>query len=197
MSKVREAFHPSTDELGPPLEGELSPYVVFSQLSEGGEFRYAGWLDAVDETMALGFACEHYGQDQECVALWVIPRSALTSTDGEYTANDDGGPARSFIVFVQKERGGLYCSRGEVVAASGQAALDKAVNDIPQDWHGIWVAPLTTIIATHDDDVIWRETDQTYRLARGYSKTVREKWEKIRSNPDLVEYEKEDLKETF
>jgi hypothetical protein len=45
--------------------------------------------------------------------------------------------------------------------------------------------------------MIWRETDQTYRLARGYSKGVKEKWTQIRKRQDLETYEKDDLKETF
>ena len=40
-------------------------------------------------------------------------------------------------------------------------------------------------------------TDQTYRLARGYAKAVREKWETLRTQRDLETYEKDDLKETF
>jgi hypothetical protein len=45
--------------------------------------------------------------------------------------------------------------------------------------------------------VIWRTTDQSYRLARGYSKDVREKWKQFRGDDDLTEYEKDDLKEAF
>jgi len=45
--------------------------------------------------------------------------------------------------------------------------------------------------------VIWRFSDQTYRMARGYSKDVREKWTKFRDEGALHEYEKDDLKEAF
>ena len=31
--------------------------------------------------MALQFAREHYGQDQACVHIWVVPREAMLGTD--------------------------------------------------------------------------------------------------------------------
>ena len=56
---------------------------------------------------------------------------------------------------------------------------------------------LSDIAATEENDLIWRYTDQSYRLARGYVKDVREKWEAIRERAAYDEYEKETLKETF
>ena len=57
--------------------------------------------------------------------------------------------------------------------------------------------PRPHIAATDESDIIWRLTDQTYRLARGYSTEVRTKWEKIRAERDLKEYERDDLKDVF
>ena len=45
--------------------------------------------------------------------------------------------------------------------------------------------------------MIWRHTSQDYRMARGYSAAVREKWQTIRAERDLREYEKDDLREMF
>ena len=60
------------------------------------------------------------------------------------------------------------------------------------------MVPKEAVTATnYDTDLIWRHTDQTYRLARGYSKPVKDKWQKLRRAEDLKEYEKDDLKETF
>ena len=56
---------------------------------------------------------------------------------------------------------------------------------------------MDAIASTDADDLIWRYTDQTYRLARGYGKEVRDKWEKLREEKALEEYERDDLKETF
>ena len=85
-------------------------------------------VDAVDAEMALEFAREHYGQDQVCVHIWVVPRSAMLGTD-------------------------------------------------------------------YERDIIWRSTDRNYKLARGYQ--VHNRWLKFRSNRDVKEYEKEDLKEHY
>ena len=61
----------------------------------------------------------------------------------------------------------------------------------------LWAVPVERIEATTDQDLIWRHTDQSYRLARGYGKTVRAKWEQVREQQAVREYEKEDLKESF
>ena len=61
----------------------------------------------------------------------------------------------------------------------------------------VWVVPVDRIATTGDHELIWRYTDQTYRLARGYSKEVRAKWEKVRERNALAEYEKDDLQESF
>ncbi len=64
-------------------------------------------------------------------------------------------------------------------------------------YHSIWVVPKNLIRSTAEGDLIWRHTDQSYRLARGYAKDVREKWEAVRVERDVDEYQKDDLKETF
>lgn len=130
MSTNRQRVPEPTGELTGPGDGDLRPFAVFTQLNRGDAHVFAGWLDAADAQMALRFAREHYGKDQECVNIWVVPREAITAT-------------------------------------------------------------------RYDQDLVWRYTDQSYRLARGYSRSVREKWAKIRSERDLHEYEKDDLKQAF
>ena len=130
MSKIREHPPDANGEMTSPKEGDLEAFAVFTQLQRGDPHIYAGCVDAADAKMALQFAREHYGQDQPCVNIWVVPKQAIAATE-------------------------------------------------------------------YDKDLIWRFTDQTYRLARGYAKGVREKWEKIRAKNDLDDYEKEDLKEMF
>jgi hypothetical protein len=63
--------------------------------------------------------------------------------------------------------------------------------------HNVWAIPRAQLLSTGEDDLIWRYTDQSYRLARGYSREVRDKWKTIRAEQDLEAYEKEDLTETF
>ncbi len=129
MSRLRDRLNLSRKgELATPPEGDARPYEVFIQLQRGKPHVHAGTVDAVDAAMAMQFAREHYGRDQPCVHIWVVPREAMVGTD-------------------------------------------------------------------YDHDLLWRTTDQSYRLARGYS--VRRKWEQFRSRKDVDEYEKGDLKEAF
>ena len=197
MSKFRQAFHPVAEELDSPPEGDLHPYVAFTQLVAGGPMLYAGWLDAVDDDMALDFGCEHYGRDQACVAVWVIPRPALSGTDVDLPASDKSGSARSYVVFTQAKRGDIHYSASPVTAASPAEAIAQAKSEAKDDPFSIWVAPDDAVVKTGPDDLVWRKSDQTYRLARGYSKEVRRKWEIIRAKSDLEVYERDDLKESF
>lgn len=196
MSRLRENLSPADGEIATPSEGDLAPYAVFTQFTRGQPHVYAGWLDAPDDRMAMTFAREHYGRDQECVSLWAVRRSAIAGTEKELPPSRQEGPRRAFEVFLQKARGDAHAWAGSVEAASSAEALDAARRAHPGAM-GAWVAPRQAIVATGRDEVVWRLTDQTYRLARGYSASVREKWEKIRAERDLREYEKEDLKEAF
>ena len=199
MSKLRQNIDFTEGDLATPTEGDFAPYVIFTQLTENGPHIYAGWVDAIDDHMALQFGREHYGQDQKCVGLWAIPRPAIAGTGREYPTSNEDGPRRAFEVFTQKCSGDQHIGAGSVEAANSEAALQAARRRIADDEtpHSIWVVPRDRIAATSKGDVIWRLTDQDYRMARGYAADVREKWEKIRTRRDLEEYKKDDLKESF
>ena len=197
MSKIREQFKkPPDTPLAVEPTGDLKPYVIFTQLKANGPFIYAGWLEAADDAMAMDFAKEHYGQDQECVNIQAIRRENITSSDGLYTSNNVGGG--SFAVFTQKRAGDLWIGAGNVDSAKPQAAIETAKKSIKQAAaaHAVWAVPTDTIISTHGD-LIWRYTDQSYRLARGYGREVRAKWIAFRDEKQLAEYEKDDLTDTF
>jgi ring-1,2-phenylacetyl-CoA epoxidase subunit PaaB len=84
MSRLREHLPvPQEGELTLPAEGDAKPYEVFVQLQRGKPHVHAGTVDAVDAPMALQFAREHFGQDQPCVHIWVVPREAVLGTDYE------------------------------------------------------------------------------------------------------------------
>ncbi|HEV3202762.1 MAG TPA: hypothetical protein VGY77_00195 [Gemmataceae bacterium] len=129
MSRLRDQLRlPQEGELDLSPELDLKPFEVFIQLQRGKPHTHAGTVDAVDSPMALQYAREHFGQDQPCVHIWVVPREAMIGTD-------------------------------------------------------------------YDKDLIWRSTDRSYKLARGYQ--VHKRWEQFRSKKDVEEYEKEDLKEFY
>jgi 1,2-phenylacetyl-CoA epoxidase PaaB subunit len=200
MSKIREKFTtPPTSPLAASPTGDLKPYVIFTQLKEKGPYIYAGWLEAADDAMAIDFAKEHYGQDQECVNVLAIRRENITSSDGLYSARE-AGSAR-FVIFTQKKAGDLWLSApgsGELDAAKPQAAIEAARQSIKQatNAHAIWVVPSSEVLSTHGD-LIWRHTDQSYRMARGYGREVRAKWIAFRDEKQLAEYERDDLQEAF
>jgi 1,2-phenylacetyl-CoA epoxidase PaaB subunit len=204
MSKIREQFQMLPSEpLAVSPTGDLRPYVIFTQLKANGPYIYAGWLEAADDAMAMEFAKEHYGQDQECVNVMAIARADITSSDGLYSSRSAAtrqGSA-SFAVFTQKKAGDLWLSAGAVDAAKPQAAIEAARQNIRQatNAHAIWVARADRVISTHGDppELIWRYTDQSYRLARGYGRDVRAKWIAFRDEKQLAEYEKDDLQEAF
>lgn len=81
MSKIREHVPQRSGELVSEPEGDLRTYEVFTQLERGKPHVYAGSLDAADGEMALRFAREHYGRDQPCVQIWVVPRDAILATE--------------------------------------------------------------------------------------------------------------------
>jgi len=84
LSRLRDQLKlPAATDLSLPAEGDAQPFEVFVQLQRGKPHVHAGTLDAVDPEMALQFAREHYGQDQACVHIWVVPRGALLGTGDE------------------------------------------------------------------------------------------------------------------
>lgn len=202
MSKIREQIDESVnaEQLASDAEGDLIGYVIFTQLRAGGPFIYAGWLDAPDDDMALILAKEHYGRDQKCTAIWAASRNFVGGLrENSDAAREPVGAPRKYQIFTQQNAGDQYISSIEVTATSADKAILKSKSEIENadSLHHVWAIPCEKLLRTDDTEVIWRNTDQSYRLARGYSKDVREKWKQFRGDDDLTEYEKDDLKESF
>jgi 1,2-phenylacetyl-CoA epoxidase PaaB subunit len=224
MSRLREQFRappPSDVALAAPPTGDLTPFVIFTQLRTGGPWIYAGWLEAADAPMAMTFAKEHYGQDQECVGVCAIAREHITSSDGLYpppgaahgepavagahrsTTTPPPSPAPEsrgrYVLFTQKRAGDLFIEAGAIDAVSPQHALEltRATNRMAQHAHCIWAVAKLHMVSSGETDLIWRHTDQSYRLARGYGRDVRAKWIAFRDEKQLAEYEKDDLADAF
>jgi phenylacetate-CoA oxygenase PaaH subunit len=106
--------------------------------------------------------------------------------------------AKPFEVFIQLQRGKPHVHAGTLDAVDSAQALQYAREHYARDQQcvHIWVCPRDAMVGTdYDKDLVWRLTDQSYRLARGYQ--VRKKWEQFRAKRDIDEYEKGDLKEAF
>jgi len=84
MSRLRDQLRlPGEGDLNLPPETDLQPFEVFIQLQRGKPHAHAGTVDAADAAMALQFAREHFGQDQACVHIWVVPREAMIGTESD------------------------------------------------------------------------------------------------------------------
>ena len=198
-SKRRQNIPIPTDDLSVPAEGDFTAFVTFTRRKEGEGMILAGYIDAPDKQMAVIYAKEHYGQDQECVETWVFPVSNIAGTHAAHPTSNKAGETRPFQTFTQKESGEVHVAGETVQANCSEAALEQAKQSAPDiaACHSLWVVDLSDITATREGEMIWRTTDQTYRLARGYSKDVRRKWEAIRAARDVDEYQSEDLQKAF
>jgi phenylacetate-CoA oxygenase PaaH subunit len=106
--------------------------------------------------------------------------------------------AKPFEVFIQLQRGKPHVHAGTVDAVDPAMAMQYAREHYGRDQPcvHIWVCPREAMVGTdYEKDLVWRLTDQSYRLARGYQ--VRKKWEQFRTKKAIEEYEKGDLKEAF
>ena len=54
---------------------------VFRQERKGQPFAHAGAVTAPDQAFADAYAREFYARRQESVALWVVPRDAITAIE--------------------------------------------------------------------------------------------------------------------
>jgi len=200
MSKNRKNIEYSEGELQVPAEGDLRSFAIFTQKRDDKPYVFAGFVEAPDDNLALAFGREHYGQDQECVSMWTFPESAIISDDPSYPSSDESmdDQARTYQVFIQKRGADWPETRETISAETSSDALDAAVKaHAGQSVHAVWVIPVESITRTEPGELIWRFVAQSYRLARGYAKDAREKWEHIRKKEVVDEYQKDDLRETF
>jgi ring-1,2-phenylacetyl-CoA epoxidase subunit PaaB len=191
LSKARSNLPVSTGDLTTTEVAGFPIWEVFAQKKQDDVHLHAGSLSAPDAAMAQLFAREHYGQDQECISIWIGPRTVFTADDG---AQD------TYEVFVQWVAGGRHEHIGEVTAKNGEEAKSKCKELVCDKSHyTIWSAPLSKLTKIDGEtNMIWRETtDQSYRLAKGYSRVVRKKWDAIRAKDAVDSYQEEDLKDTF
>jgi 1,2-phenylacetyl-CoA epoxidase PaaB subunit len=198
LSKIRANLTYDDGELASPPERDLAPWVIFTRLRADGPFIYAGFVDATDGVMAVELACEHYGQDQQCTDILALDRDRTAGAAPDGSLPDDAEAAREaeYLVFVQSERGAAHESAAPQPAGSLAQAQARATAAHPRT-ASVWVVHPDDTERTPEGALIWRLTDQTYRLARGYAKDVRAKWEQVRRDRDIREYERDDLKETF
>ncbi len=192
LSEARTNVPEVTGDLRTKEVENFPIWEVFTKKNEGSVHLHAGSLSAPDASFAQHFAREHYGQDQECVNMWVGLRDTFTSDEGDN---------ETYEAFVQWAAGDRHEHVGEVEACNGADAKIKCKEMLVGDksYYTIWTAPISKLTKIDGaTDMIWRETtDQGYRLPRGYSRVVRQKWDALRAEKAVDTYQEEDLKETF
>ena len=57
-------------------------YEVFRQERKGQPFTHAGSVEAPNDEYGEWYAREQYGRRQESVALWLVPRDAMSEVAG-------------------------------------------------------------------------------------------------------------------
>jgi len=104
-----------------------------------------------------------------------------------------------YEVFTRQKWGEPHVHAGSLHAADDDMALSLACEHYGRDQPcvHVWVCRRDHLFGVGEAErVIWRTTDQSYRLARGYQ-DVRKKWEQFREKKQVDEYQKEDIKEHF
>lgn len=204
MSKLRDQFESLYDVGSGDIEGEERDqrgYVVFTRLKPSHPWRSAGWLRACDDDEAVYFAREHYGRDQMVDDVIAIFDGVLAGTDLTWDIpTGDDGDARPFMIFTQKTAGDVYVGQDAVEATSLATAIDAAkaaAAESGTEPNAIWAVDAANVLHRGENQMLWRHLDQTYRLARGYTAIVREKWDRIRDAEALAEYRKSDLTKEF
>jgi len=202
MSKRRDIMYDFPGDL-PGGKPDDAHWAVYTRKKEDGPARWAGYLDAVDVTLALQYAREHYGQDEVCTGILIHRHEALADSEygvdpiaGGDASGDDG---EAWTVFAQRRRGMIHIEAGTVRAPDAATAVARARSKFANGKvSNIRVVREADCYQTTPDELaIWRNHDMSYKLARGYSKDVRAKWAQFRSRSDDDRYASEDIKDHY
>ncbi|MDP7070519.1 MAG: hypothetical protein QF561_04130 [Phycisphaerales bacterium] len=202
MSKVREQDLTFGDSLPDPTP-DARHWVIYTMKREAAPYKWAGYVDAPDASLALQFAREHYGLDEACIGI--IAHEHKDASDGVYSldplkpgnaAGDDGD---SWTVFTLEKRGGNHQSAGTVNAPDAKIAIERATAAFAgPKVRSIRVVPTARIHETTESElIIWRTHDMNYKLAKGYAKDVRAKWSRFRDEKTYEQYRKDDIAKHF
>jgi len=108
-------------------------------------------------------------------------------------------PMKVYEVFIKLRPGQPHEHAGSLDAVDLDMALVLAMQHYGRDQECIhvWVAERGAMKGSETSgETVFREVDQDYRFARGYSDVGR-KWQRFRGKKDVEEYQKEDIHEHF
>ncbi len=153
-------------------------YEVFKQDRLDGPFRNVGSVHAPDAELALLNARHVFARRPSCVALWVVPDSAIARRTAEELGKEQGsreaGESIQYAVFSkQSQRQAMtYVDYvGEVTAGSAEEALRVAA-DTYTETPGIvwWACPMAAITRSDPADLPGFEaaTGKLFRMPNQY-----------------------------
>ena len=167
MSKRRQQMYAFDHDL-PEGKADDRNWVVYTRKKEGAPYRWAGYLDAVDEGLAMQYARDHYGLDEACAGILLHQHEALL--DSEYGidaipgGNDTGTDGESWLVLTQRRRGMIHVSVGTVQATDAPTAIARARTAFTDGKiTNVRVVRMADCIeACPDTLALWREHDMNY-----------------------------------
>lgn len=146
------------------MDSQWHKYQVFEKERADLPHRNAGSVHAPDAEMALENARDVFVRRPNCLSLWVVPERAIFTKTAEELQDDtwrsSAAPANelaeTFLVFQkqgQTARETYVVHVGEVVAASPQQALERALESYTDKnvfvW---WVVPERVVIRSNAED---------------------------------------------
>ena len=99
MSKLRQDVELVEGEIESPAEGDFAPYVIFTRLTDNGPHIYAGWVEAVDDPLALQFPREAHGPARVLVnCAGIAPAKRIVGRNGPMPLADCGQVLRVNLI---------------------------------------------------------------------------------------------------
>jgi ring-1,2-phenylacetyl-CoA epoxidase subunit PaaB len=163
-------------------DSQLPRFQVFLQEKPGEPFQDVGSVHAPDGELALQNARDVFVRRPECASLWVAPVSAIYSQTsqelttrkraGETNAAEGEHTSETYMVFTKQKSAGTQVLIGDVLAASGKAALNTALNKfkgiIAFTW---WVVPARQITKSTPEEaesMFAPANDKPFRLSTDF-----------------------------
>ena len=152
LSKARSNVPATTGDLNTTEVAAFPIWEVFTKKKEGDIHLHAGSLSAPDADFAQQFAREHYGQDQECVNMWVATRddrSLPTMVQTKRMNFSSNGPRAQSMNTLAK-------LRLTVATEAKTNCIKQYIGD--KSFYTIWAAPISALTKIDSGvNMIWRK----------------------------------------
>lgn len=140
---------------------QLPRYFVFQQQSADRPHINAGTVHAADAEMALQNGRDVFVRRPDCISLWVVPASEVTTITSEELASltsESHRPGEAnlehYMVFQKRDHKGSHEHVGMVLAESPASAVGQGVEDFSNEGVLVWmVCPESKVHKSEGEDV--------------------------------------------